>query len=706
MEPSPRLLGRGGETLFVHLNDNDHWNIPAELAAISPYLKMATIAAEDQRFYAHPGVDPLAVLRAAWEGLRAGGIRSGASTLPMQLIKRDGVPTSTLRGKARQALLALKLDAALSKDVLLTAYLNSMPYGRNLLGCEAASRRFFGKAARELTLSEAALLAGLPKAPATFDPLRHPEAAKQRRAYVLKRMEAEGFISSSERLAASAAPLGAQWTEMPRLAPHLAAAAEASGVQHSTIVGASQRMVEEAVQRAVQRHRPGIANAAAVVLDAATGELHAYAGSADFYDAAIDGQVDVCLARRSPGSALKPFIYGAAMESQQLYPHETMLDAPWRGALYDPGNFEPGFSGLVSASGALRTSLNIPALTVLNRIGIDAGLSVLRQAGLTTLERSAREYGLGLTLGTCEVRLLELTRLYAALARLEVHDAEGKALLSPAVCMALYEMLEQPLPQDAALATGVRIAPQRRCAWKTGTSPGQRDAWAFVFNRWYAVGVWMGNNDGTPDGHLTGAHAALPLAGEIFRALPEKDQPEWPSLRGAFRMVECCALSGLPIGPHCPAAKRISLPRRQYLHRTCALHRAPRASETVRLAWPSGPRDWDLSVASGTGPPAAASSRALAVEMPGPGASYVMSNAAQGDRITLAANVQTSSEIHWYLNGRFLGTEAPGQPIEIRLEPGSHRVVCMLPDGRRASAAFEVVTPAMLAEDTRTFEPE
>ncbi|MCC6698553.1 MAG: transglycosylase domain-containing protein, partial [Candidatus Hydrogenedentes bacterium] len=330
VDASGEIVDRRGETLMAFLNREEQWCFPRPLKEISPYLVKATIAAEDQRFREHPGVDPIAVIRAASQNLRSQGVVSGASTLTMQVVKNGPASSRSWVGKALQTIDAIRLDARVSKDRILETYLNSAPYGLNLVGCEAAARRYFGVPARELDIAEAALLAGLPKSPTGFMPLAHPEEARQRRDYVLGRMLEEGYIDQKDFDRAIDTPLDVSWHEYPMLSPHLAMRLEprahTQGRVITTLDLTIQAKVESIVAEHMARWSGEITNAAVLVVDVDTASVLARIGSGGFFHTPGGGQVDACRALRSPGSTLKPFIYGYAMENDLVYPCETLYD--------------------------------------------------------------------------------------------------------------------------------------------------------------------------------------------------------------------------------------------------------------------------------------------------------------------------------------------------------------------------------------------
>lgn len=713
VEASGEVVDRGGQTLMAFLNGEEQWCFPRRLDQMSPYLVQATIAAEDQRFRRHPGVDPAAVVRAFGQNLRGGGVVSGASTLAMQVVKRKQASSRSPGGKAFQALQAVRLELRASKNRILETYLNTAPYGANLVGCEAAARRYFGVPANELTLAEAALLAGLPKAPGAFMPLAHPDKARERRDYVLARMLEEGYISAEAFSRARMSPLDVTWHAYPMLSPHLAmrlkpGAGDEKRIE-TTLEVQTQARAEKLVRQHVLSSGGDITNAAMIAVDVESAEVLARAGSGDFFHTPGGGQVDLCRAPRSPGSTLKPFIYGYAMEHDVLYPCETLYDNTLDYGRYSPANFDGTYNGLVSAAESLRYSLNIPAITVLDRIGVTAFCDYLPEIGIDSAARPPESYGLGLALGNCEVRLEDMAAAYCMIAKLGEYrplrtlasdpPPEPRRCLSAGTCLALYAMLEQPLPDefDAALVPAGHL--RTRACWKTGTSAGNRDAWTFVFNRHYLVAVWMGNNDGSASNKLVGANVALPLAAEMFRGLPPKPYPAWPDGSADTKSVRICALSGLPATAWCPHARLAAIPREAYLLRACDVH-YPAGANRIVERWPGSAMRWDLA-SVGTGqvgdpfPSAGPGDRhdELRILNPANQAAYVLTREAKGDRIKLQASTERESTLYWYLDGFYLGESGAGNPLTLDLQPGTHQLTCMNPQGALDSVIFDVALP-------------
>lgn len=721
VEMSGELHDRAGRLLHPYLNTGEQWCFFRPLDEISPRLVAATVAAEDQRFWSHPGVDPVAVARALVQNATR-GVMSGASTLTMQVVKWAEQRERSMAAKATQAIQALRLEARVDKSKVLETYLNKAPYGLNLVGCEAAARRYFGKTARELTLPEAALLAALPKAPTGLMPLDHPQAARARRDYVLERMLAEAFITGEECDRAKKAPLGVTWHEFPRSAPHVAMRYQhlARSGEHvrTTLDMAVQDMVQQCLSDEIEAYAPAVTNAACIVVDTRSGRVLAHAGSANFFDTPGGGQVDACRAPRSPGSTLKPFTYALAIERNLLYPSEMLLDSTLDYGRYVPENFDGTFNGMITASDALRASLNVPAVMVLNRVNADALLTFLHSAGMSTLQWPAEYYGLGLTLGNCETRLDELAAAYAMVARLgtwrplQYLDGErpgaARHCLQRGTCLALYEMLCQPFPDEFRGSQVLASASATPVAWKTGTSANQRDAWTFVFNQHYVVGVWMGNNDGSGSGFLVGRESALPLAARIFRRLPARtDPPPWPAPGNDLRTASVCAVSGLPATPWCPHRRSALLPHSQYLNRQCDVHYPSADGHGVVARWPGSARSWDLAAitspmparrateqaASPTAPATRERIERLRITAPAESAEFLLTRVKNGDRVRLHASTEQEGPLHWYLNESYLGESRPNAPLYLDLVPGDHRLACMDNGGAWDDVRFTVTVP-------------
>ncbi len=707
LAPAPAttvIADREGRPLRVLLAEDGLDRRPIPLSEMGPWIGPAIIAAEDGRFYRHPGVDGLAIGRAFFQNLSRGRVFSGASTLSTQVVRLVQPRRRTYAAKAIEALMALKMERALSKDRILEEYLNRAPFGGLCVGAQAAARRYFGCDARDLTLGEAALLAGLPQSPARLRPDRHLDRALRRRDYVLERMVRRGFITEEQRAAALAQPIAIERRRYPLEAPHFAEAARAAlprarpgGLWRTTLDSELQRRTEEAVRRQVAAlAADGVRSGAAVVIEAETGAVRALVGSPDFARAP-DGQVDATRARRSAGSTLKPLLFTLAFDEGRLTPKTVLADVPRVYPDYTPENFDGAFRGLVTAREALLDSLNIPALDLAREIGLARLHRVLLDFGLRTLDRPTAAYGLGLALGNGEVTLLDLAGAYAALARggrarpLRWLERETRPLAAPPVVSEAAAWLVADIlgdPDRAASNRGPAAEVRApRMAWKTGTSSGFRDAWTAAWNPEYVVAVWLGNPDGAASPALVGGTAAAPVALEILRGIYPTGEGPWFARPEEIEEREVCAVSGRGCGEHCGARTRDWAIAGVSRTEVCSVHRrfTHDGEETIAEIWPE---DIAAFLARTKEAPAARSvaERAPRIVSPRPGAAYRQWTPDDGDgpSLPLIAEAVGAERLWWFADGRLLGAARAGDPLWWSAEPGRHRLVCADAAGRRA----------------------
>lgn len=535
---STLILDEQGKLLRGFTTADDAWRLLAQPAVVDPlYLKLL-IAYEDQRFAWHPGVDPLAVGRALSQWARQGRIVSGASTMTMQVARLLEPRSRTLTGKLLEMLRALQLEWRYDKTDILQWYLTLAPYGGNLQGLRAASLAYFGKEPARLTVAEAALLVALPQAPSRLRPDRFPERARAARDKVLQRMGHLGVLSPQQISEAHQEAIPKRRRALPFHAPHLARRlyrADPRQTVHQTFIDGNLQRTLEALVR--QQPLDPYGSVAILVAENHGRRVRAYVGSADFFATPRAGQVDMIQAIRSPGSTLKPLIYGMGFDELLIHPDTLIDDVPTRFGDYSPSNFLHVYHGQLSVREALQRSLNIPAVALLERLGPGRVASRLRQAGLPLHWRDAGvEPGLPLVLGGAGATLEQLVMLYQSIAeggsvaplRLSTRDAVGRArhLLDAAACWYLARILEDtPPPQARAMPDFLRRP--RRIAHKTGTSYGFRDAWALGFDEAHTVGVWVGRADGSPSPGRYGRNTAAPLLFQVFDLLPEPG-PRWP----------------------------------------------------------------------------------------------------------------------------------------------------------------------------------
>jgi penicillin-binding protein 1C len=534
---SALVLARDGSILRGFLTADGKWRLPIKTDRVDPlYLRML-IAAEDRRFARHPGIDPLAVLRALGQLGRRGRIVSGASTLTMQAVRLSERRPRTLSAKLVEMAEALGLERRWAKDDILGLYLTLAPFGGNLEGVRAASLAYFGKEPLHLSSAEAALLVALPRSPERLRPDRHPEAARLARDAVLDRMRAQGVISESALAEARAEPIPRQRRALPFHAPHLARALRTAEpqapVQRTTIDPMLQRQVEALLTREAASLDPQ-ATLAALVVDNRARAIIAYVGNADFASVQRHGTLDMARAVRSPGSALKPFIYAMAFDRLIIHPETVLDDRPRHFGDYAPSDFDGQFQGEVSAAEALRYSLNVPAVAVLDHLGPSRFADALAAAGIRLrLPTPEAEPGLAVALGGAGISLYDLATLYVALShggevaalrsRADDPPAPGTAIFGPAAAWYVNDILGNAPAPPGMLPAEVRQG--RHLAFKTGTSYGFRDAWAVGYDPRVTIAVWAGRPDGTPlpgrSGRVTAAPVLFKIADLLGPASPE-----------------------------------------------------------------------------------------------------------------------------------------------------------------------------------------
>ena len=540
LEYSQLVLDRDGRLLRAYSTKEGRWRLPADVDDVDPrYLKLL-FAYEDRRFYQHFGVDPFAMTRAAIQFVMNGEIISGGSTLTMQVARLlEPRRRRSLPAKLRQMTRAVQLEQALDKKEILSLYLALAPYGGNLEGVRAASLAYFGKEPRRLTLAEAALLVALPQSPETRRPDRHPQTAREARNRVLDRVLEAGAVPEDEVARAKAQPVPHKRKQMPTLAPHSAdqiiVADPGARVYRLTLEAPLQRRLQALAQERAQALGPDI-SIAIVAVDNATGDVRAHVGSADYFDVRRHGQVDMTRALRSPGSTLKPFIYGLGFEDGLIHPETLIDDRPVRYGGYVPENFDLSFQGTVTVRRALQFSLNVPAIAVLDKVGAIRLSARLTQAGADLVLPTGEAPGLAMGLGGVGITLSDLTMLYAGLAQsgaaVALVERAGRAkpaprrLLDPVAAWYVGNILVGAPPPENA--------PRGRIAFKTGTSYGYRDAWSVGFDGELTIGVWVGRPDGTPVPGLVGRSAAAPILFDAFARSGRPARRLAPAPRGAL----------------------------------------------------------------------------------------------------------------------------------------------------------------------------
>jgi penicillin-binding protein 1C len=541
LEFSKQVLDRNGKLLRAYATTDGRWRLPAKVSDVDPRFFDVLFAYEDKRFRSHHGVDPLAVIRAGLQFATSGHLRSGASTLTMQVARLlEGRHPRDLPGKLDQMLRAIEIERALSKEEILNLYLELAPYGGNIEGIRAASLVYLGKEPRRLTLAEAALLVALPQSPEPRRPDHHWQAARAARDRVLDRFAETGKVPADEIALAKSAPVPTARHAMPLLAPHAADEASARDpTAHDirlTIDASIQRTFEQLArerERALATSLGPNVSLAILVVDNASGQVLAHVGSPAYFDARRAGQVDMAAAVRSPGSTLKPFIYGMGFEDGFIHPETLIEDRPVSYGAYAPKDFDYGFKGTVSVREALQYSLNVPAVAVLDRVGPARLAARLTQAGAALTLPDGQAPGLAMGLGGVGIKLADLVKLYSGIARLglavplreqlplqsaaDVSAPEARRLMEPAAAWYVGNvLLGVPPPENGVPG---------RIAFKTGTSYSYRDAWSVGFDGRHTIGVWVGRPDGAPVPGLIGREAAAPILFDAFARLGASSVP-------------------------------------------------------------------------------------------------------------------------------------------------------------------------------------
>jgi penicillin-binding protein 1C len=524
-EVSTSIVDRNGKLLRAYAMADGRWRLPVDAkTGVDPgYLKLL-LTFEDQRFRTHAGVDPLALARAAFQLITRGHIVSGGSTITMQLARlMEPRRQRSVHAKLRQIVRALEIERRMSKDEILNLYLALTPFGGNLEGVRAASIAYFGKEPKRLSLAESALLVALPQSPETRRLDRYPRAAREARDRVLDRMVEEGRASKEDAAQAKAVPVPRLRKPMPILAPHSADQAKATvkdaPIIKLTLDSGLQKVLEPLARDRAIALGPNI-SVGVVVVDNESGDVLARVGSADYFDEGRAGQVDMTRAVRSPGSTLKPFIYGLAFEDGFVHPESLIDDRPIRFGSYAPENFDMTYQGTVPVRRALQLSLNVPAIALLDRVGTSRLSSRLRQAGVNLVLPKEEAPGLAMGLGGVGVTLQDLAQLYAGLARLgttrplrEIVTArddqrDSLRLLDQVAAWQVGNVLMGTPPPENGVAN--------RIAFKTGTSYGYRDAWSVGFDGRITIAVWAGRPDGAPVPGLIGRAVAAPILFDAF----------------------------------------------------------------------------------------------------------------------------------------------------------------------------------------------
>jgi penicillin-binding protein 1C len=735
---STTVVDRHGVQLYEARSGDGTRTVTLTAASLPPTLVAATIAAEDRRFWSHPGVDAIAIVRAAKTNLLERSVVEGGSTITQQVAKlllNRQTPSRT-RGwsaKVHEALIALRLEHRFTKRELLAMYLNLAGYGNQVSGVERASRLYFGVSSSMLTPAQAAFLAGLPQRPTGFDPFRRRGAAIARQRGVLKRMQAAAALSEHDASVARKEQLNfSPGAASPFLAPHfvemvLAGAGESRPERIETTLDAALQGdvagIIETHREALQRH--GAANVAVVVLHNATGEWLAWEGSGDYFNSSSGGAINGAVMPRQPGSALKPFTYALAFE-EGFSPASVLPDVPSsfptaeQGIVYTPRNYDGRFRGPLLARVALAGSENVPAVALASQIGIPKLLRFLSRSGLSSFDRTASYYGLGLTLGNAEVRLDELVGAYAAFARggewirprfLPRTPSETRRLVSSRTAFWITDILSDADAREFAFGRGGSLELPFPVAVKTGTSQAYHDNWTIGYSRHVTVGVWVGNFDRKPLRNSSGVTGAAPIFHAVMLAAERRatgshafSLANIASAAGDSVRREVCAVSGLAANSWCPtrryewtAAERAPLP--------CSWHHL--SEDGPLTIWPPEYRAWAANHTRGAAVPQVRHAdvrradvrrtdvrraSALQIVSPADGSTYLIDPTLRREfqALSLRAVTARRGRIEWSVDGREIGAADADAKVDWPLAPGKHRILARDEQGRTAEVLVVV----------------
>jgi penicillin-binding protein 1C len=716
-DTSPALYDSRGRLFHMRLSPDSEWSLPIPLSQMGKWLPSIAVQVEDRRFYSHIGIDPLALLRALWQNAAARRVVSGASTITSQLVRLSiSDRAGELKGrrgvvlKAREFIQALKLERVMEKDEILENYLNRAPFGGNIRGVQAASLIYFGKPASKLSPGESCLLIGMLKGPSLYRPDRHPEAARQRRNFIIRLLEKKGIFTADEVRLALLEDLPSRWIQPPLRAFHFAEmvlrAEPSSSVRLETTLDLEFQTKIEAILDRAAAALPDAVTIAAGVADNRTGGLIAWVGNARFGKGNRGSWVDCGLALRSPGSALKPFAYLAAFDMGILTPGYLLADSPLAFSGRAPRNFDLTYRGAVSARVALSDSLNAPAVRVLRMAGPENVLQLMREFGLE-LNEPASHYGDSLILGGCEVSVLQTLSAYSALANggvrrrmallkedSEKNETDGMRLTSEAAAWMVADVLNDKgrlsVFTREALGSGWRVA------FKTGTSYGLRDAWTAAWTPDYTAVVWVGDPSGDSWPGLIGAQVAAPIALSALRLLSPRsrwyDRPEGLTLR------EVCALSGRPPTAACLSTRLDWSIEGVTKNIPCDIHVIRRGKSVLSLPPELAARG---SLPMRDSSPSSLEIRKrpdVVISSPIADATYYLAPLAEEQKIPLRAE-GARGKIWWYLNGRYIGNSPPNETFFYPFPRGRHLVSASDAEGRTAATRLTVVLPNLTPQE-------
>jgi penicillin-binding protein 1C len=751
-----------GNLLNATIAADGQWRFPYNKNVPQKFIDCITTF-EDKRFFNHPGVDPVAIGRALAKNVKSKEVVQGGSTITMQVIRLSKKDDSrSIWNKLKESILAMRLEMAYSKKEILALYASNAPFGSNVVGLDAAAWRYYGRSPDKLSWGEMAALAVLPNAPALVHPGKNRDVLLKKRNRLLDQLQERSIIDKSSCELAKLEPLPGEPLALPQFAPHLLQRFIKDNKGNAGITKVKTTLdgvLQKNVARIVQQHQAvlkgnGINNACVLVLDVETGNTLAYVGNIFAPgDAAMESDVDVIAAPRSPGSALKPILYAAMLSDGLILPNSIIPDIPTQIGSYAPQNFDLGFDGAVPANRALARSLNIPAVKLLQQYKYQRFYETLQRCGITTLNRSADTYGLSLILGGCEVTMWDIAGVYASMARALNHQTKNYGKMDPkdfhppryiskesgisnsdAVANPNPDS-QSPIPLDAtsiyftfqAMQEVMRpgeeglwqqFSSSQKIAWKTGTSFGFRDGWAIGVTPKNVVAVWVGNADGEGRPGLIGVQTAAPILFDIFRLLPNSNWWKKPTYN--FSYVPVCRQSGYRANIDCPDVDTLFMPPNGNKVPLCPYHKIIHldATGTYRVTEecesPSSmqhkswfilspameyyykQRNADYKVLPPFKPGCtfAETGKPIEIIYPQPDAKIYVPlevTGQKGNTVFTAAHRRSNAKIFWSLDDQFIGTTQNFHQIGLNPSPGKHIITLVDENGISVSRQFEIL---------------
>ncbi|MBE0571366.1 MAG: penicillin-binding protein 1C [Ignavibacteriaceae bacterium] len=584
-EFSKEIHAKDGTLLTAYLTNDDKWRLRTELDEVSPELIKAIIEKEDSWFYLHPGINPVSIVRAFYHNFTSGETQLGASTITMQVARMLEPKKRTYFNKLGEMFRAIQLEIKYSKEEILELYLSLLPFGGNIEGVKSASYIYFNRPPNKLSLAQSITLAVIPNDPNSLRLDRSNEEIIKNRDYWINKFKQEKIFSSSDLKDALDEPVEKNRYAIPVTAPHFSYYVKdnfSGDILKTTLDLSIQQTAENILLRNVRKNfYKGITNGAVLVIDNKNSSVVAYCGSADFYDESSFGQVNGITAIRSPGSTLKAALYAYAFDDGNLTPQMKLADIPTDFHGYQPENYDLKFYGNVSTEFALVNSLNIPAVKLLEQVGLNNFIVFLENSGFYQIQKQKSKLGLSMILGGCGTNLQELTRLFSAFTRKgklyslqftsNDNEQEGEQIFSEASSYLTAQILSGINRNDIVNLSNYSKLP--KFAWKTGTSYGKRDAWAIGFNPNYTIGVWMGNFNGVGSPNLSGAEAAVPLLFDLFNAIDYNSDVKWFEMPEEIYTREVCRESGMIPTQFCTNRVRDFAIVNQSSNEVCNIHK-------------------------------------------------------------------------------------------------------------------------------------